>query len=164
MGWLRVRAVRSNRCVTGRRPRDMKTTRSDLNSFQRIESWARDRQPIIGVSDVSDDTASKGVQALARPGPRKKIWDKKKSHLWVYVSLSIYQTNNNLWSPFENKMRYIFFIKMHFVRSLSLVMLLVVHKDTTEYATQWSGFKYRKWLEISAWPTDRTLTGFTTLS
>ena len=84
------------------------TKRSDLDREQRIESRAGDRQPIRGVLDVSDDTAYKGVQALAPPGSRKKIWDKKKSPIWVYVSPSISQTNNKQWSPFENKMRDIF--------------------------------------------------------
>ena len=58
----------------------------------RIESWARDTQPISGVKVVSDDTACKGVQALATIRSRKKIWDKKNSPLWVYVSPSISQT------------------------------------------------------------------------
>ena len=69
----RVGAVRSNRLVTGRRPSDMRTTRSDLDRVQRIESPARDRQLIRGASDVSAETACKEVQALATPGSRKKI-------------------------------------------------------------------------------------------
>ena len=43
------------------------------------------------------------------------------SPIWVYVSLSISQTNNKLGAPFENKMRDIFFIKKCFVRSLNFV-------------------------------------------
>ena len=72
---------------------------------QRIQSRVRDKQQIRGVSDVSDDTASKWMQALALPGSRKKLWDKKKSLLWKYVYLS---NNNKLWAPFENKVRDIY--------------------------------------------------------
>ena len=79
----------------------MRTTRTDLDRQQRIESQARDRQPIRGVSDVSDHTACKGVQALAPEGARKKILGKKKSPFCVYVSPSITQTNNKLWAPFR---------------------------------------------------------------
>ena len=70
---------RSSRRVTGRD--HVITTRSDLDSPVRIESLASDTQPIRGVSVVSDDTACKGVQALAPPGSRKKIWGKKNSPL-----------------------------------------------------------------------------------
>ena len=41
----------------------MRTTQSDLDSHSN-QSWARDTQPVRGVSVVSDDTACKGVQAL----------------------------------------------------------------------------------------------------
>ena len=51
----------------------MRTTWSDLDRVRRIESRARNRQPIRGVSDVSDDLVCKGVRALAPPGSRKKI-------------------------------------------------------------------------------------------
>ena len=59
----------------------MRTTRSDLDSKVRIESRTRDTHLIRGVSVIVDDTACKRVQALAPPGSRKKIWDKKKSPL-----------------------------------------------------------------------------------
>ena len=48
---------------------------------------------------------------LAPPGFRMKIWAKKKSPLYVYVSSSISQTYNKLCAPFENKMREIYFYK-----------------------------------------------------
>ena len=51
----------------------MRTMQSDLDRELRIVSRARDRQLIRGVLDVSDDTACKGVQALAPPGSWKKI-------------------------------------------------------------------------------------------
>ena len=60
-----------------------------------------------------------------------KIWGKKKSPLWVYVSPSIFQTYNKLCAPFENKMREIYFYKevcfVSFIEvcSLSLIMFLV---------------------------------------
>ena len=60
----------------------MRTMRSDLDSQscenrESSQGYATD----LRVSVVSDDTAYKGVQALAPPGPRKKIWGKKKSPL-----------------------------------------------------------------------------------
>ena len=68
-------AVGSNRCVTGRRP-------SDENHVVRLRQSAENRQSSEGhVAEqvVFDDTAWMGAQALAPPGSRKKIWDKKKS-------------------------------------------------------------------------------------
>ena len=51
----------------------VRTTRADLDRVQRIGSQARDTQPSRGVSDFFDDTAYKGVQALAPPGSQKKV-------------------------------------------------------------------------------------------
>ena len=81
----------------------MRTTRSDLDSPVRIESRARDTQSIRGFSVVSDDTACKGVQALAPTGSRKKVWGKKKSPLWVYVSPSISQFLKQTMCPFREE-------------------------------------------------------------
>ena len=120
-GWQCVGTGRTSRCVTRRRSREMRTTQSDLDRVQRIGSWVRNRQPIRG---VSVDTACKGVQALAPPGYRKKIWDKKKSPLLVYVSPSISKTTNCVplsWIKWE-----IYFY---------IYVFLVVHKDTAEYTT-----------------------------
>ena len=86
----------------------MRTKQADLDRAQRIRSWARDPQPIRGVSDLSDDTACKGVWALAPPGSQKKS-DKKKSPLWVYISPSISQTNNKQWASLENKWEIYFY-------------------------------------------------------
>ena len=67
-------------------------------SVQSEESRARDTQLIRGVR------SSRTIRlALAPPGSRKKIWSKKKSPLWEYVSPSICQTYNKLCAPFENK-------------------------------------------------------------
>ena len=71
----------------------MRTMRSDLESSQNQESsqeYAADLRRLV----VSDDMAFKGVEALAPLSSRKKIWDKKKTPLWVYVSPSISQTYN----------------------------------------------------------------------
>ena len=57
--------------------------------------------------------------SIGTPGSRKK------SPLWVYVSLSICQTYNKLGALFENKMREIYFYKeMCFVHSLKFVHYL----------------------------------------
>ena len=62
---------------------------------------------------------------VGTPGSRKKIWDKKKSPLWVCVSPSISQSYNKLCAHFENKMREIYFYKeVCFVRSLKFVRYL----------------------------------------
>ena len=84
----------------------MRTTQSDSDSQssenrESSQGYAADR----GISVVSNDTAWKGVQALAPPSSKKKIWGKKKSPLWVFVSPSISQIYNKLCAPFENKMR-----------------------------------------------------------
>ena len=71
-----VRVGRSSKCVTGRRPRDMRIARSDLDSPVRIERRTRDTQPIRGVSVVSDDTACKGGASVGTP--------------WLSICLSIY--------------------------------------------------------------------------
>ena len=74
-----IRTVGYNRCITGRRSRDeIHAVRFGQRAENR--SLARDTQPIRGV------LASEGVQALAPPRSSKKVWDKKKSPLWVYVS------------------------------------------------------------------------------
>ena len=111
----------------------MRTTRWDFKivSPVRIVNRAKETQPFRGVSVITDDTSCKGVQALGSPGSMKKIWGKKKSPLWVFVSPSISQTYNKLRAPFENKMRDIYFNKevcfVSFieVRSLSLITFLV---------------------------------------
>ena len=73
------------------------------SSQDRESSWgyAADQRRYI----ISDDRLCKGVQALASHGSGKKIWGKKKSPFWVYVSPSLSQTYNKLCAPFENKMR-----------------------------------------------------------
>ena len=57
---------------------------------QRIESQARDMQPIRGLGHLW----RYGLQEGANIGSWKKLWD-KKSLLWVYFSPSISQTNNS---------------------------------------------------------------------
>ena len=59
----------------------MKTTQSDLYRVRRIGIRATDTQPIRGVSNLSDNTACKGVQALALPDSQKNTRDKKRSPL-----------------------------------------------------------------------------------
>ena len=79
-------------CVTRRRPHDNHAVRFRQKAENR--SRARNTQPVRGFKPF-DDTACTGVQALAPPGSRKKILDKKKSPLWVYISPSISQLISN---------------------------------------------------------------------
>ena len=99
---------RSNRCVTRRRPRDENHMDKFRQSAEK-QSWAKDTQPSRG---VSDDTACKGVQALASPGSWEKIWDKKKFPLCVYISPSISQITN--WGPLSRIKWEIYFCKQVF--------------------------------------------------
>ena len=99
----------------------------------RVQSESRVEAGIHSRSEASGRLwrhGLQGVQALAPLGSRKKIWDKKKSPFWVYVTPSISQTYNKLCTSFENKMREIYFYKevcfvsLIEVRSLSLIMFL----------------------------------------
>ena len=146
-GWKYVRVGRSSRCATGRGPRDRRTTRSDLDSQS---NQSRVEPGICSRSDAS-------LQALAPPGSRKKIWGKKKSPLWVYVSPSISQIYNKLCAPFENKMREIYFYKeVCFVRSLKFVLYL--------WLCSWLGLWEVYNTNRSFWLIDGTQTSTTTLA
>ena len=57
-------------------------------SVQSESRGTRDMQLIRSVSDLSDDTAWKGVQALTPAGSRTKIWGK-----YLSICLSIYLSN-----------------------------------------------------------------------
>ena len=59
----------------------------------RIESRARDTQPIRGVSVVSDDTAYKGVQKLAPPW-LQEIDMGQEEVPYLSICLSIYLSNS----------------------------------------------------------------------
>ena len=79
--------------------------------------------------------ACTGVQALAPTGSRKKIWDKKKPlSEYMPLHLSLKLTTNN--GPLSRiKWEIYFYNEKCLVRSLSLIMFLVVYKDTSEYTT-----------------------------
>ena len=123
--WLENRAmtevgvVKFNRCVTGGRPRDNHGVRFRQSAENQVSSKGHAADQRVKV--VFDDTVCKGVQALAPAGSRKKIWNRKSSPLWVYVSPPISQLRTNCGPPFENKIRDVSFIKKCFVRSLNYV-------------------------------------------
>ena len=80
-----IRALRSNRCVTGRRSRDGNhAVRSRLSAEN--HSRARDTQPTRGVSGE----LAKGCKRWHPLAPRRRYG--KKSSLGVYVSPLISQT------------------------------------------------------------------------
>ena len=88
-GWQCIGKVRSSNCITGRRPRDVRTTRSDLDRVQRITSRARDRQPIRLISDVSDDTAwKKGCKRWHSLVPRRR-YGTRRSPPSEYMTLHL---------------------------------------------------------------------------
>ena len=85
-----------------------------VQSESRVESGIGSRSEVSRAS-VTIRLAS-GVQALAPPGLRMKIWGKKSS-LWLYVSPSISQTYDKRCAPFENEMFVYFLInKRQYVR------------------------------------------------
>ena len=106
-------AVRYNRCLTGRRPRDNHVVR-------------------FGQSAENRESACKGGEALAPPGSWKKIWDKKKSPLWVYVSPSISQLTTNCGPLLRIKWEIYFYIEKCFVRSLNCVLSLWLYNNGTQ--------------------------------
>ena len=67
----------------------MRTMQSDLDRAENRQSSQRHAAD-QGVSDVAIDTACKGVQALAPPGSRKKIWEEV---LFLSICISIYLRN-----------------------------------------------------------------------
>ena len=95
-----VEVGRSNRRVTGRRQHENHAVRFRSENQESSQGHAADQSVRSSLT-----IRCKSVQALAPHGSRKKIWGKKESPLWVYVSPSISQTNNKLLAPFENKMR-----------------------------------------------------------
>ena len=129
-----VRAVRSNRCVTGRRPRYKHVVRFRQSAENResSEGHAADQRVMLSLTMRLARTCKRWLP----PGTRKKTWDKNKYSLWVYGSLHLYlklTTNSGLLSRLKWE---IYFDKEKcFVSSLSLIMFLVVHKDTAENTT-----------------------------
>ena len=108
-----IRALRSNRCVTGRRPRDENhAVRFGQSAENR--SQALDTKPIRGVSDELAREC-KRWHPLA-PGRR---CGKKKSSLWVYVSPSISQITSNSGPLMRIKWEIYFHQEVCFVRSYS---------------------------------------------
>ena len=95
-----IRALGSNRCLTGRRPRDKNHAVRFRRSAEN-RSQTRDTQPIRGVSDeLASVCKSWHLLALGRR------YEKKKSSLWLYVS----PPHRNI-NPFENKVWEIYFYK-----------------------------------------------------
>ena len=114
-----IRTVEYNKSVTGRRSCVENHAVRCEQSAENL-SRARDTLPSRGF-EPSDDTACKGVQAVAPSGSRKKGWDKKKSPLGVYVSPSISQLTTNSEILMRRKWEICFHSEVCFIRSLKLV-------------------------------------------
>ena len=81
----------------------MRTTRSDLDcqSSQRIDSLARDMQPIGGVRVVSNDSVCQGVQVLAPHWLQEEDIGQEEVP-FLSICLSIYLSNlQQTVSPFR---------------------------------------------------------------
>ena len=91
----------SSRCVTRRRPHDMRTTRSDLDRPVRIESRARDTLLIRGVRWSLTILLARGCKRWHPLAPGRR-YGVRRSLLSEYMSLHL---SLKLCTPFENKMR-----------------------------------------------------------
>ena len=81
-----IRALSSNRCVTGRRPHDQNhAVRFRQSAENHSRAW--DTQPTRGVSDE----LARGWKSWHTLAPGRRH-GKKKSSLWVYVSPPISHT------------------------------------------------------------------------
>ena len=99
----------------------MRTTWSDLDRVQRIESRARDTQPIRGVRSSLTIWLARGCKRW-HPLALVRRYGTGRSSLSEYVSPSISQIYNKLGGPFENKMSDTFFYKeVCFVHPLNFV-------------------------------------------
>ena len=111
-----IRALRSSRCVTGRRSRDENHAVRFRQSVEN-RSPARDTQLTRGVSDE----LSRGCKRLHPLAPGRR-YGKKKSSLWVYVSPPNSHTPQKTSTLSRIKCeRYIFLSRSVFVRSLKFV-------------------------------------------
>ena len=119
---MAVRQGRPSRCVTERRPHDMRTMQPDLESAQRIMSWARDTQPIRGVRSSLTIRLARGCKCwhLLAPGRR---YGARRSPLSEYMSLHLSLKLTTKWVPLSRIKweRHIFIKKCCFVRSLKFV-------------------------------------------
>ena len=109
---IAVRGVgRSKRCVTGRRPFDMRTTWSDLDCQSRESRVER------GIRSRREAFVSSLMIRLARgckrkyPRARGGRYGTRRSPLSEYMSLSISQTYNKLCGPSRIKWERPIFIK-----------------------------------------------------
>ena len=119
-GWQRVGAVRSNRCVTRRRPHDMRTMHSGLDRGQRIESraWTRSRSEASWMSlKIRLARGCKRWHPLA-PGRRYEA----RSPLSEYMSLHLFLKLTTNCGPLSRiKWEIYFYKEVCFVRSLYFV-------------------------------------------
>ena len=104
------------------------TTWYENNAVRFRQSGSQNRDSSQGYAKVLGCLWRYGLQwgpSIRTPGSRNKIWGKKKSPLWVYVSPSISQTYNKLCARSGNIMRDIYFYKeVCLVRLLKFVHYL----------------------------------------
>ena len=98
-----IRALRSNRRVTGRRPLDEKHAVRFRQKWEN-RSQASDTQPIRGVSDEIET----GCKRLAPPGTWKKMWEEEVLSLSICLSTHISHTTETLTLSRIKCERYIF--------------------------------------------------------
>ena len=111
-----IRALRSNRCVTRRRPRDENHAIKFGQSTENC-NWAWDTQPIrVSLTSLQEGT-SIGTPWLLEETKRRR------SPLSEYMSLHPSLTHHRNINPFKNKVWEIYFYKevCLFVRSLKFV-------------------------------------------
>ena len=121
-------AVRSNRCVTGRRPCDNYAVRFRQNRESGVKRGTRS-WPEASRTSLMTRLAT-GCKCWHRLAPGRRYGTRSSLSEYMSLHLSLKLTTNS--GPLSRIKWYIFFIKKCSVRSLSLIMFLVVHKDTTE--------------------------------
>ena len=90
--WQCVGAVRSNRCVTGRRPRDNHALR--FAQRQRIESRARDTLLIRGFRSSLTIRLARGYKRWHPLAPGRRYGTRRSPLLWVCLHQSLKVTTN----------------------------------------------------------------------
>ena len=120
--WLVNRTTRSRHsgCVTGRRSRDENRAVRFRQSAE--NSRVRDTQPTRAVSDE----LARGCNYSHPQAPGRR-YRKKKTSLWVYMSLHPYLTHHRNINPFENKVWEMYIFIKKFVNYIWLCFHLYMY-------------------------------------
>ena len=123
-----VRVIRSNRCVTGRRPRDNYAV--SFRQSQRIESRARDTQQIRGLGRLWRYSLHRGASVGTSLAPGRR-YGTRRSPLSEYMSLRIsLKLTTSCGTLSRIKWEIYFYKQVCFVRSLCLITIQQLYYKT----------------------------------